>query len=66
MLSQANLDQHRVPDDIVPTLLEAYASQVQAAESKRADAGTFRILATGTFSRKQFGMVPTDHWIDTM
>jgi hypothetical protein len=64
MISDANLAQHRVSDELVPELLKAFAPQGRG-QSER-EAGSFEILATGRIPTRRSSMVPIDHWVDTM
>lgn len=67
MLSDTNLDRHRVPDDVAPALLEAYESQGEVSGFARRDVGSFEILASGPLARSTDAeLPPIDTWVDTM
>jgi len=67
MLSDSNLDKHRVPSELVDGLLKAYQSQQPAAGTTAAKASsTFTVLASGKLTRYSSQLEPIDTWVDTM
>lgn len=63
MISDANLEEHRVSKEVAPALLKAYSSQTAPGAP---ELGSFKILAKGTMARRTSTMMPQDTWIDTM
>jgi len=67
MLSDSNLEKHRVPSELVDGLLKAYQSQQPAAGSAGAKPNsTFTVLASGKLTRYSSQLEPIDTWVDTM
>lgn len=66
MISDSNLAQHRVSQELVPGLLKAFAPRPSAPGQPAPELGAFKILAVGKIPNKRSNMVPIDTWVDTM